>query len=81
MNPILEDVHSFLLDGKKFSRVSPHPLPNPKPSVDFYFSDNSNETIQYDCDRSGFMEWWDQVVAYLRFAKSATDAFEASNPE
>ncbi|MFH1268153.1 MAG: hypothetical protein ABIK89_20740 [Planctomycetota bacterium] len=77
MNPLLEDAVSFLQAGKKFTGIHPEKIGEANREVEFFFTDQTSDVRQYECDHQTFMGWWKHTCVYLRHV---ADAFEAANP-
>jgi hypothetical protein len=72
MNPLLEDIVSFLRAGLQFAQINPAKSGTGSRNVQFVFADGTTETRTYQCDHATFMQWWRRTTGYLR---TAADAF------
>lgn len=72
MNPLLEDILSFLHDGRQFSEIRPDKTGEKGRRVEYVFPDGTSEVREYECDRTTFMDWWKRSTGYLR---SSVEAF------
>ena len=65
-NPLLETALSYIRQGMPFAKIRPGPSTKSRQAVTFVFSDGTENSHEFKCDKAQFRQWWKRASAYLR---------------